>query len=329
MTRSSRLDVAGRWHHVMNRGMARRTLFETVADIRFFLSQLARQVRAGRVEVHAYCVMTTHFHLLVRSVRGELSPALQSITLAYVRYFNRSRRRDGPLVRGRFLSCPVQSRRYLVTLVRYIDDNPVVAGIVPLAALYPHGSARHHSAERGPKWLARSFIEEQRSRATLPGQPLRSYESAFGTTLTLGERWLVQRRLACAARSEEPLDQLFEMAPPEIKDWMLRKAALADGTAPGYPIVDPDCLERALAQASHAIGAWPLRLSRKSSDAWIIARVGMLRELCGLSLEETARRCERSYQNTAKLHGLHRMLLQNDAEYSERLAHLAYPFESK
>ncbi len=85
--------------------------------------------------------MTTHFHLLVRSPVGELAGAIGRATNKYVRAYNRSRRRDGPLVRGRFRSKVVDSEFYRRTLVRYIDDNPVAAGTQSTPWDYPWGSA--------------------------------------------------------------------------------------------------------------------------------------------------------------------------------------------
>jgi len=73
----------------MNRGIARRTVFENQRDVRFFLSRLARAVRAGWIEVHAYCVRTTHFHLLVQSQDPGLSRTMQ-------RVLNDVRRRSRP-----------------------------------------------------------------------------------------------------------------------------------------------------------------------------------------------------------------------------------------
>jgi REP element-mobilizing transposase RayT len=77
------------WHHVINRGIAKRPLFETRDDIRFFLERLARQNRLNRIEVHAYCMMTTHFHLLVRSPIGEPSKAMRRVQNEHTRRFNR------------------------------------------------------------------------------------------------------------------------------------------------------------------------------------------------------------------------------------------------
>ena len=67
MARRNRRDRPGSWHHVVNRGIAKRPLFEDKSDVRYFLSRLALEVRRGRLEIHAFCVLTTHFHLLVRT----------------------------------------------------------------------------------------------------------------------------------------------------------------------------------------------------------------------------------------------------------------------
>ena len=159
MTRRPRLDGPGAWHHVMNRGIARRTLFEGSEDIRFFLSRLAGCVRRRQLEVHAYCVLTTHFHLLVRSPGGELSAVMRQAQLEYVRRFNRKRRRDGPLMRGRFTSKLVLSLTYRRVLVRYIDANPVRAGICTDPREYPFGSASQYARRAGPPWGVRSWVE--------------------------------------------------------------------------------------------------------------------------------------------------------------------------
>ncbi|HVS18730.1 MAG TPA: transposase [Planctomycetota bacterium] len=307
----------------MNRGIARRTVFETDLDIRHFLSRVAREVRKDRIELHAYCVLSTHFHLLVRSPRGELPAAMQSITNEYVRGFNRRRRRDGSLFRGRYCSRPVLSLRYRVLLVRYIDDNSVDAGLASRASEYPHGSARHHAAARGPRWITRDWIEEHLRRCTIADHPPRSYDEVFGRRPSPGQRWLVERRLDCCAGPDDPLDNLVEASPTRVREWMCRKAALADGTRAGIPLVDPMGVEACLAIEAQVRGPWTIELGRNLNDAWLLARIGLLRDLCGTTLEETALRCGRSHQYIAKLHGRHRQMLQQDAAYADRLAHLA------
>ena len=158
MGRLPRRDYPGAWHHVLNRGLAQRSIFEHVQDIRFFMSLLARMVRQGSLELHAYTILTNHFHLLLRSVEGQFSEAVGWIERRYVRYFNRSRNRDGPLFRGRFTSREVSSAGYWETLIRYIDQNAVIAGIVARSSDYPHCSAFRYSKANGPVWLERTLV---------------------------------------------------------------------------------------------------------------------------------------------------------------------------
>jgi REP element-mobilizing transposase RayT len=88
----------------MNRGVARRPLYEHREDMRAFLALAAQQVRARRIEIHAFSLMGTHFHLLVRSMKGVLPEALRQIQNRFSRWFNRKNKRDGPLFRGRYLA---------------------------------------------------------------------------------------------------------------------------------------------------------------------------------------------------------------------------------
>ena len=109
MSHPLRGDEAGAAFHITNRAIARRTLVENVADVRFFMAQLAKVVRAGLLEVHAFCLMTTHYHLLVGSPVGRLADAIRRVQLSYARWYNRGRLRDGPLFRGRFRSSRITS----------------------------------------------------------------------------------------------------------------------------------------------------------------------------------------------------------------------------
>lgn len=250
MARHSREDAPGSWHHVMNRGIARRTLFETERDIRYFLSRLARCVRDGLIEIHAFCVMTTHFHLLVRSPEAELSLAMQRAQNQYVRWFNRSRRRDGTLLRGRFRSRPVRTLSYRRILVRYIDANPVAAGLVASPALYPHGSARCYAKPVGPPWLDREWVEAYvqevaGSASYRPGD----YASAFGGSLPAQVARLVEKRIDGPTSNEDPLDELLKAAPGQVTEWMQRKALLADGTGIGVPVCDSEASREVLREA--------------------------------------------------------------------------------
>jgi hypothetical protein len=88
MAQRIRFDEPGAWLHVMNRGVARRTICEDRADFRYFLARLARAVRAGWFEVHAFALLGTHFHLLLRSPACQVWPGLRAAQNAHSRRFN-------------------------------------------------------------------------------------------------------------------------------------------------------------------------------------------------------------------------------------------------
>lgn len=128
MPRRPRVDEEDLWHHVFNRGLARRAVFEVEDDFRYFKSRLACASRRKDFEIQGYALLPNHFHLLVRS-RGRLSSGMNRVENEYVRWFNRRRGRDGSLFRGRFGSKPIRSHLYHSVLVRYLDFNAVEAGL--------------------------------------------------------------------------------------------------------------------------------------------------------------------------------------------------------
>ncbi|MCZ6598220.1 MAG: transposase [Planctomycetota bacterium] len=319
MARNPRQDEPGSWHHVMNRGIARRSLFESRADVRFFVACLAHAVRRGQIEVHAWSVLTTHFHLLVRSPIGELSCAMRRVQLAYVRRFNRGRRRDGPLVRGRFRSKPVTSLTYREVLVRYIDQNPVVAGLAARPELYRHGSAHAYARESGPPWLTRDWIEALVcGRLGLGRYEGRSYPRAFTSGDAHADRSLVERRMALPGNDSEAddLDHLIDAAPARVLAWLRRKAALADGSEPGLPVADPDAVRSSIQRQRKERGDWSLVIGRRARSGWQLLEAGLLRDLTSAKYEEIGSRLDRSAVTASRLCQKHHLLVRNDAHYA-------------
>jgi REP element-mobilizing transposase RayT len=308
----------------MNRGIARRTVFEDVRDIRFFLSRLARATRARSIEVHSYCVLTTHFHLLVRSPENGLSRAMGRVLNDYVRWFNRGRKRDGPLFRGRFRSRPVESLEYRRRLVHYIDANSVLAGLVPTPALYPHGSARWYARHRGPPWLERSWIEtEVRESSGGADYDPRQYLAWFAAPFSPALARVIEHRIESGARGPDPLDDLLGAAPERVLDWMRRKAALADGTCIDLPICDPVDVSELVAAERARRSDWRLRRSRATCGAWQLLEVALLRELCGLAWAEIGSHIEHSDQGAMRAYRHHTRALNESAEYADAACRLA------
>jgi REP element-mobilizing transposase RayT len=170
----------------MNRGLAHRPLFEGLRDARYFLSRLGQAVRRGEIEVHAWCLMTTHFHLLVRSPCGRLASALRRIQHEHTRRFNLRRGRDGPLYRSRYTSRPIDSLAYRCAVWHYIDANPVQAGITGAIGEHPLCSAAWFLRRRGPPWMERSWIEaEIRGCARASECRPEDYLPACGKPLTI------------------------------------------------------------------------------------------------------------------------------------------------
>ena len=125
MTRKLRVDPTDGWHHVMNRGVDRQRIFFDDADRIEFGRCVALACRRFGVELHAYCLMDNHFHLLIRCPGGHVSEMMHLATGLYARYVNTRRGRVGHLFGDRFCSRLVTSVEYIANAVRYIHRNPL------------------------------------------------------------------------------------------------------------------------------------------------------------------------------------------------------------
>jgi len=131
MARHARFIVPGHPQHVIQRGNNRKVIFVCEEDFRFYLEKLEAACRACLCKIHAYILMTNHVHLLVTPETEEsLGRMMQSLGRSYVQYFNYRYRRTGTLWEGRYKSTLLDSDRYLLTCYRYIELNPVRAGMV-------------------------------------------------------------------------------------------------------------------------------------------------------------------------------------------------------
>ena len=131
MGRLPRYVVPGQPQHVIQRGNNRSRVFGADADYEYFYRCLAIACDVYRCSVHAYVLMTNHVHLLVTPhSQGSVAAMMQDIGRRYVRYFNTSYDRTGPLWEGRYKASLIDSERYLLTCYRYIELNPVRSGMV-------------------------------------------------------------------------------------------------------------------------------------------------------------------------------------------------------
>jgi len=146
MPRPRRLEPAGIALHVIQRGNNRGSCFFGDIDRRFYLKCLAEYAERRGCAVHAYALMTNHVHMLVTPVEeGGVSLMLQDIGRRYVRVINEARERTGTLWEGRFKSNLIDSDTYLFACHRYIELNPVRAGMAVSPEDYAWTSHAHYT----------------------------------------------------------------------------------------------------------------------------------------------------------------------------------------
>jgi putative transposase len=145
MPRIPRIIGVGYPHHIVQRGNNREKVFLDRGNYEKYLSFLSKYSEEKKAAVLAYCLMPNHIHLLIRPSQVEALPKMmQGITLCYSKYFNGENGRTGRLWECRYHSTVVDGDSYLWTVSKYIENNPVRAGIVKRPEDYPYSSAKGH-----------------------------------------------------------------------------------------------------------------------------------------------------------------------------------------
>lgn len=156
MARLRRYSPVGIPQHVIQRGNNRSACFAHDKDMATYAHFLSEAALKHGLSVHGWVFMTNHVHLLVTPENEHaLSKTMQTLGRRYVRTFNRRYHRTGTLFEGRFKSCIIQESRYFLTCLRYIELNPVRAGMVRDPADYVWSSYRAHGFGQPPQlWSA-------------------------------------------------------------------------------------------------------------------------------------------------------------------------------
>ena len=159
MPRQPRLVIPGYPHHIILRGNNRSAIFYSDKDRRFFVNSIKESKEKTKSKIYAYCFMTNHVHLLVEpSTKEGMGNMIQSLGRRYVQYINKIHKRTGTLWEGRFKSSIVSKDEYLLCCSRYIELNPVRAGMV------------RHPIDYA--WSSFSFKAEGRQDALLDEDPI-------------------------------------------------------------------------------------------------------------------------------------------------------------
>ncbi|MBW1920837.1 MAG: transposase [Deltaproteobacteria bacterium] len=159
MSRPLRIEYPDAWYHVMNKGRRGEPVFRTHNDYNSFVGLLKETIEMWNVRVAAYCLMPTHYHLVIQTPDANLSRCMRYVNGIYTQRFNRNHLLNGQLFRGRYKAILVEGDSYLLELVRYVHRNPLEAGLVKELDKYRWSSHQGYlSDSRKWDWLYKDFI---------------------------------------------------------------------------------------------------------------------------------------------------------------------------
>lgn len=193
MARPLRITYSGAFYHVTSRGNEQKDVFKSQRDREKFLEYLASATERYGAVIHAYCLLSNHYHLLLETPEGNLSQIMRHINGAYTTYFNVKRKRAGHLFQGRFKAILVEADKYALELSRYIHLNPVRAGMVLRPEEYRWSSYNSYIGQgAASSWLKMETILDyfsnspkeanQMYRFFVEGLLGKEYESPFKNT---------------------------------------------------------------------------------------------------------------------------------------------------
>jgi len=162
MPRKPRFNLTGIPQHIIQRGNNREPCFVSVEDYHRYLGDLSEVAIKYRCRIHAYVLMTNHVHLLATPmIENGLSSMMQALGRRYVRYFNNTYKRTGTLWEGRYKASLVDSDKYLLTCMRYIELNPVRARMVDHPGDYGWSSYHANAQSKEDKLIHRHPVYTQ------------------------------------------------------------------------------------------------------------------------------------------------------------------------
>jgi REP element-mobilizing transposase RayT len=159
MGRPLRIEYPGAIYHVTSRGDRQEPIFRGPDDRQLLLDIVDHAMSRMDAEMFAFCLMGNHYHFVLRTRQANLSGLMRHVNGEYTRAFNRRHRLVGHVFQGRFHAVLVDRDAYLVEVCRYVELNPVRAGLVSEVVDWPWCSyAAHVGFERAPRWLATASL---------------------------------------------------------------------------------------------------------------------------------------------------------------------------
>ena len=162
MARPLRLELPGALYHVTSRGDRREDIYLNDADRQRWLDLLGEVCVRHNWLCHAYCLMDNHFHIVIKTVDGNLGAGMRQLNGVYTQWHNRTHGRVGHVFQGRFKAIIVQREAYLLELARYVVLNPVRAGVCAMPDQWRWSSYLAMVGQTNrPNWLHTEWLLSQ------------------------------------------------------------------------------------------------------------------------------------------------------------------------
>ncbi len=162
--RRARITYPGAFHHAMNRGHDGMEIFKNNQDKELFLELIKKNKEICKISIHAFCIMDTHFHLIVQNDSGRISDFFKRINGEFGSIFRKKYGGRGYVFQDRFKSTLIQEDSYLLDAISYVLNNPVDAGIVPDFSLYKWSSADQYFMSEESQIIDNSYVKDSFDR---------------------------------------------------------------------------------------------------------------------------------------------------------------------
>ncbi len=181
MSRALRIDKGGEIYHCINRAVGRQTIFENRKDYRLFESILQEIVELTGMRILAYSLMPNHFHLVLYPKKdGDLSDFMKRVTVTHTQRYRAITQTvgEGPVYQGRYKSFIIQNDKHLLTVLRYVERNPLTAQLVKNVLDWEYGSVykRYKGTEKERSFLSEWVCSEPKEYIKFLEQPITDKE---------------------------------------------------------------------------------------------------------------------------------------------------------
>ena len=158
--RQPRFTYPGAYHHCMNRGINGELIFPDDKHKTIFLELLAEKARLYRMRLFTYCVMDTHYHLVLENTSGRMADFFRNLNTHYAFYYRKNNGGKGYVFQSRYVSTLIQNDAYLKLAIIYVLHNPLRAGMIKNHRKYLWSSVNQYFEKQNLEWLDAQFVND-------------------------------------------------------------------------------------------------------------------------------------------------------------------------